>query len=68
MAISRETIQEEIGFYKRLKSKWQAQLKGLPKGKIYFKLEHGKQRPYIWVDGNIDMTELDRIIKMMQLI
>lgn len=44
---SRETIESEICFYEKLRLDISAGLRTLPKGHLFFKLEHGKRRPYV---------------------
>lgn len=49
--ISREVINKEIYFYRDLQKELGIKLRGLPRGKIYFKQEHGRKRPYRRVNG-----------------
>lgn len=48
---SRETIEAEICFYEKLRRKISTGLRAFPKGNLYFKMEHGRMRPYVRIDG-----------------
>lgn len=49
--ISRERIEAEIRFYEALQKRIRAEVKPLPKANVFFKQEHGRQRPYVWAKG-----------------
>ena len=49
--VSRDAMSGEFRFYEAMRQALSVKLRSLPRGSIYFKQEHGKKRPYVWVDG-----------------
>ena len=49
--ISIREIRDEINIYKKLRLKLSNRLKGLPKGKLRYRFQHGKERPYRLLNG-----------------
>lgn len=49
--LTKKTIAAELNFYKKLERRLSADCSRLPKGRLYFKQEHGRKRPYVRING-----------------
>lgn len=58
--ISTSELKTELEFYKSMYKEYNSQLEKLPEGNICFKKEHGRQRAYIYKDGNCKYLSQDK--------
>lgn len=67
--ISHNSIDTELRFYQTVQERMRADLLTFPKGDVFFKLEHGRKRPYTKINGRkkyLGTRNIEYVQRVMQ--